>query len=55
MDVYPLVLPHKMNRSLEGLHVICIRLWRRKVIHGVFTWLVYKYEEFDRKQDGETL
>ena len=25
MDMYPLVLPHKVKRSLERLHVLCLR------------------------------
>ena len=48
MDIYPLGLPHKVKKYLEGLHVLCIRWWKRKVIHGMFDWLGDKYGGFDR-------
>ena len=48
MDVYPLVLPHKVKISLEGFSVLCLRLWKRKVIHGMFNWLGDKYGGFNR-------
>ena len=46
MDVYPLALTHKMKRSIEGLRVLCLRWWKRKVIHGMFKWLGDKYGGF---------
>ena len=33
------MLPQKVKRYLEGLHMLCIRWWKRKVIHGMFKWL----------------
>ena len=44
MEVYPLVLPHKVKRSIEGLHVLCIRWWNRKVIRGMLQWLGDNYD-----------
>ena len=55
MDVYPLVLPHKVKRPIEGLHVLCRRLWKIKVIHGMFKCLGDKYGVFDRTLEGSTL
>ena len=55
MDVYPLALTHKVKRSIEGLRVLYLRWWKRKVIHGMFKWLGYKYGGFYRKQEGATL
>ena len=52
MDVYPLVLPHKVKISLEGLRVLCLRWWKRKVIHGMFKWILCKYGSFDRTLGG---
>ena len=55
MDLYPLVLPHKVRRNLEGLRVLCIRWWKRKVVRGMFKWIGGKYGNFYRTQEGETL
>ena len=54
MDVYPLVLPQKVNRYLEELHMLCIRWWKRKVIRGMFKWIEDKYGGFSRIHEGET-
>ena len=48
MEVYPLVLPHKVKISIEGLCMLCLRWWKRKVIHGMFKCLLDKYGGFDR-------
>ena len=55
MYVYSLVLPQKVNISLEGLHVLCLRWWKRKVVYGMFRWLEGKYRGFNRTQEGATL
>ena len=52
MDIYPLVLLHKVKRYIEGLHVLCLRWWKRKVIRGVFKRLWDKCGGFDRTQEG---
>ena len=52
MDVGPTVLPHKAKRSLEGLGMLYLRLWKRKVIHGMFKVRGEKYGVFDRTQEG---
>ena len=35
--VYPLVLPHKVKISLEGLRMLCLRWWKSKVIYGMLS------------------
>ena len=55
MDVYPLVLPHKVKISLEGLRVLCLRWWKRKVVCGVFKWIGGKYGVFFGTWKGSTL
>ena len=55
MDVYHLVLPHKVKRSHEGLCVLCIMWSKRKVVHGIFNWLEENYGGFDSTHEGETL
>ena len=55
MDVYPLVLPHKVRIYIEGLRVLYLRWWKRKVIRGMFKWLGYKYGGFYRTWEGKTL
>ena len=51
MDMYPLVLPHKVKRSLEGFLVLCLRWWKRNVIHDVFKWLRDKYGGYNRTRE----
>ena len=55
MDVYPLVLPHKVNIYIKGFRVLYLRWWKRKVIRGMFKWLGYKYGGFYRTREGKTL
>ena len=55
MDVYPLVLSHKVKRLLEGLRMLCLRWCKRKVIHGMFKCIGDNYVGFYRTQEGETL
>ena len=55
MDMYLLVLSHKVKRYLEGLLVLCLGRWKRKVIHGMFKWLGGNYEGFDSTREGATL
>ena len=39
MEMYPLVLPQKVNRYLEGLRVLYLRWWKSKVIRVMFKWI----------------
>ena len=55
MEVEPPVLPQKIKRSLEGLHVICLRWWKMKFIHGMFKGLEDKYGVLEMTQEGTTL
>ena len=55
MGLYPLVLPHKVKRYLEGLRLIYLSWWKRKVILGIFKWLDKKYGGIYRTQNGATL
>ena len=43
MNMYSQVLPYKLKRSIEGLRVLCLRWWNRKVIRGMFKWVEDKY------------
>ena len=55
MGVYPLVFTHKVKRYFEGLHMLYLMWWKRKVIHEVFTWLRDKYGYFDSTRERENL
>ena len=55
INVYPLVLPHKVKISLEGLHVLCLKWGNRNFICGTFKFLEDKYGGFNRKQERETI
>ena len=52
MDVYPLVLPHKVNKFIEGLRMLCLRWLKRKVISGMFRWIGGKNGTYYRTREG---
>ena len=55
MEVYPLVLPHKVKIFIEGLRKLCLRWWKSKVIHGIFEWIGGRCGVFYSTRRGETL
>ena len=50
-----MLLPQKVKIYIEGLCVLCVNWWKRKVIFGMFKWIEEKYGGFGRTQEGETL
>ena len=55
IKVYLLVLLQKFKISLEGIRLLCLGLWKKNVIHGIFRWIEYKYGGSKRTQDRATL
>ena len=39
IEIYPLVSLQKVKIYLDGIRVLCLRWWKKKVIHGMFRWL----------------
>ena len=55
IEVYPKVSPKKLKRIIEGMRLLYLRWWKKKVIQGMFMWLEYKYGGFKSTNEGSTL